>query len=237
MAAALDRALAVIPNDIDTKVYRANLDFEWRADLNPTRRLLQSLRTEGEATPSPVAWAAFWLPYYEHDFAGAEAALTRLDGQTASTRVTKLFYQGCVGRMQKNDRKARAVFEAARTQQGSIVQIRPNDAVELGLLGQIDAALGRNKEAVREGRAAVEMVPNTKDAIVAGLATQYLAIISAWSGEEDLAFEQLQNLARSPNLAPTNYGDLKLNPLWDPLRNDTRFPALLAEFQNPLPTR
>jgi TolB-like protein/Flp pilus assembly protein TadD len=235
MAAVLDRALALIPNDIDTKLYRANLDFECHGDLKPTRELIQSVPTQGEATASPVAWAAFWLAYYEHDLAASETALTRLDGQTASTRVTKLFYEGCLGRMQRNDKKARGAFESARTQQVNIVQIRPNDAVELGLLGQIDAALGRNQDAVREGRAAVEMVPNTKDAIVAGLAAQYLAVISAWSGEKDLAFEQLENLARSPNLAPTSYGDLKLNPLWDPLRNDARFPALLAEFQKPVP--
>jgi serine/threonine-protein kinase len=145
-----------------------------------------------------------------------------------------MFYEGCVARMQKNEKGARETFEAARTQQANIVQMRPNDAVELGLLGEIDAALGRNQDALREGRAAVEMVATTKDAIVGGLAAHYLAVIGTWGGDKDLAFEQLENMARSPSLAPTSYGDLKLNPLWDPLRNDPRFPKLLAEFQKPI---
>jgi tetratricopeptide (TPR) repeat protein len=234
MAAVLDRALDVIPNDLDTKLYRANLDFEWRGDPEPTRNLIQSLRAEGRVAPSAFAWPSFSLAYCERDFAGAERALVTVDAQTASTRVVKLFYEGCVARMQKDEKSARGAFEAARAQQANIVQMRPSDAVELGLLGEIDAALGRNKDALREGRAAVEMVPTTKDAIVAGLVAHYLAIISTWSGEKDLAFEQLENLARFPSLAPTSYGDLKLNPLWDPLRNDARFPKLLAEFQEPI---
>jgi TolB-like protein/Tfp pilus assembly protein PilF len=234
MATVLDRALAVIPNDVDTKLYRANLDFEWRGDSEPTRNLIQSLGTEGQVARSTFAWASFFLGYYERDFAAAERALGTVDAQTASTQVGKMFYEGCVARLQRDQKRARGAFEAARTQQANIVQMRPNDAVELGLLGEIDAALGRNEDALREGRAAIEIVPTTKDAIVAGLATQYLAVIGTWSGEKDLAFTELENLARFPSLAQTSYGDLKLNPLWDPLRNDARFPKLLVEFQEPI---
>ena len=47
------------------------------------------------------------------------------------------------------------------------------------------------------------------------------AVICAWTGERDLAVEQLETLAKIP--AGPSYGDIRLNPDWDPLRGDPRF--------------
>ena len=57
---------------------------------------------------------------------------------------------------------------------------------------------------------------------------QYLAVIYAWCGETDLAFEQLEATARIPS--PLSYGELKLNPWWDSLRGDPRFEKILASL-------
>jgi len=57
---------------------------------------------------------------------------------------------------------------------------------------------------------------------------EYLAIIAAWTGEKDLAFEQLAIAARLPSRV--NYGQLKLHPFWDPLRGDPRFDQIVASL-------
>jgi hypothetical protein len=55
-----------------------------------------------------------------------------------------------------------------------------------------------------------------------------LAVVYAWTGEPDLAFETLSPLTKTPS--GIYYGKLKLDPLWDPLRKDPRFEKLLAEL-------
>jgi hypothetical protein len=54
------------------------------------------------------------------------------------------------------------------------------------------------------------------------------AIMLAWTNELDLGFERLGPLTTIPN--GTYYGQLKLDPRWDPLRNDPRFDKLLAQL-------
>ena len=72
------------------------------------------------------------------------------------------------------------------------------------------------------------LLPPEKDAIVGPVLVSYYAMIAAWVGERDLAFEQLNNTLRYPGV--TDYGDLKLSPLWDPLRGDSRFEAIVTSF-------
>ena len=66
----------------------------------------------------------------------------------------------------------------------------------------------------------------TKDTIDGAMLVQYLAIIYAWSGKKDAAFEQLNVATRVPGYL--SYGQLKLDPLWDPLRSDPRFENIVA---------
>ena len=99
------------------------------------------------------------------------------------------------------------------------------------MLGLIDAALGRKEEALREGRRAVELLPVKKDAINGMVMIKYLAMIAAWVGEKDLACEQLAIVVRSPTSGmDLSYGQLKLMPLWDPLRGDPCFEKIVASL-------
>ena len=58
-----------------------------------------------------------------------------------------------------------------------------------------------------------------------------LAQVLALTGDRDAAFEKLASLVKLPFCL--NYGELKLNPMWDDLRNDPRFDRLLAESALP----
>ena len=59
-----------------------------------------------------------------------------------------------------------------------------------------------------------------------------LAVVQAWTGEKDLAFETLFFLVKTPG-GRNHAGDLKLNPDWDNLRDDPRFQKLLVEAAKP----
>jgi len=92
----------------------------------------------------------------------------------------------------------------------------------------IDAGLGRNEEALSEGRRAVALLPVEKDALVGPAMIKYLAMIAAWVGKKDFACEQLAMASRRPG--GVTYGNLKLMPFWDPLRGDPRFEKIVASL-------
>ena len=133
--------------------------------------------------------------------------------------------------MTKDEAKARAAFEAARTQQEKIVQAQPDYGPALCILAMIDAALGRKEQALEEGRRAIALMPLEKDVTNGSNVIQYFAITAAWAGEKELALQQLESGLRAPTAAQVlSYGALKLLPFWDPLRGDPRFEKIVASL-------
>jgi hypothetical protein len=111
----------------------------------------------------------------------------------------------------------------ARAQQEEDIRGRPDDAILLSDLGLIDAGLGRNEEALNEGRRAMELAPSPEPYV-----QMCFAIICAWTGERELALGQLEAFTKSPGFH--TYGNLRLSPLWDPLRGDPRFKKIVASL-------
>ena len=68
----------------------------------------------------------------------------------------------------------------------------------------------------------------TKDSITGALLMERLALIYAWVGEKDLAFEQLESVVKIPG--ELSYGELQLHPFWDSLRDDPRFEKIVASL-------
>jgi serine/threonine-protein kinase len=113
-----------------------------------------------------------------------------------------------------------------------MVREQPDYAEALSVLGMVDAALDRKEEALRESRRAVELFPLTKDAVTGAEILRNLAITYAWAGEKDLALKELEQVVRIPG--PISYGQLRLHPWWDPLRNDPRFEQLVSQAREPV---
>ena len=228
----LDRALAIEPNDVDTKVARASVDFHWKADTRSLHQTIDSTRaTNPDALPGIANdWLSCALS--ERDVAAAKNAASAAGENPPFTdeavNFTRPFVEGVIARMSKDDAKARAAFTAARAEQEKIIQAQPNYGPPLCVLGLIDAGLGRKGEALREGRRAVELLPVEKDAINGIAMIKYFAMIAAWVGDKDLACEQLAIAIRPPSRL--TYGQLKLLPLWDPLRSDPRFEKIVASL-------
>ena len=227
----LERALAIEPSDVDTKVALASVQFHWKADTRPLRQTIDSI---GAANPAALLSAADdWLSLAlaERDVAAAKNVLNTI-GDTPLTDYTvhanRLVMEGVIARMTNDEGKARAAFTAAHVEQEKTVRAQPDYGPPLCVLGLIDAGLGRKEEALQEGRRAIELLQVEKDALVGPTMIKYLAMIAAWVGDKDLACEQLAIATRPPSTV--SYGQLKLLPFWDPLCGDPRFEEIVASL-------
>jgi TolB-like protein/Flp pilus assembly protein TadD len=227
----LRRALAIEPDDVNTKVALAAVQFHSKADTRPLHQTIDSIRATNPGALPNVAndWLSCALA--ERDVAEATNALNAF-GEVPLTdygvHANRPLIEGILARMTKDEDKARTAFTAARALQEKAVQDEPDYGPPLCVLGLIDAALGRKEEALREGRRAVELLPTEKDAINGPLMIKYLAMIAAWAGDKDLACEQLAIAVRPPSTV--SYGQLKLEPDWDPLRGDPRFEKIVSSL-------
>jgi TolB-like protein len=226
--AALDKAIAILPNDIITRAARRNVDMEWKADTRPLRELIDSTKAD-----NPAALASFdqyYLPLalYERNFADADHAIAIMPKQGLGADQVTLsvqFWEGLVARMRGDSAAAQTAFLAARSEVEKVLRDQPNYASALCTLGMLDAGLGRKDEAIAEGRRACELMPIAKDSINGIHMMEFLAVIYAWTGEKDLAIEQLKTVLAHPGIF--TYGSLKLHPFWDPLRGDPRFDEII----------
>jgi serine/threonine-protein kinase len=228
----LDRALAIEPNNADTKVTRACAEFYWKADTRLLHQTIDSILATSPAAMPSIAGDWLNCALAERDAVAAKNALIA-SGENPplhdeAVHFNRPFVEGVIARMINDDDQARSAFTAARAEQEKTVQAQPKYGPPLCVLGLIDAALGRKNEALREGRRAVELLPVEKDAINGPLMIEYLAMIAAWVGDKDLACEQLATAIRFPS--SLNYGKLKLLPFWDPLRGDPRFEKIVASL-------
>jgi TolB-like protein/Tfp pilus assembly protein PilF len=223
-----DRALTIEPDNLEAKAERAFVDVDWKADTGPLHRLLDEIRaTNPAAMPKIANW---WLlcALAQRNVAAAREALIASDNPLGDDAIhfPHPFVEGVIARMTNDEHKAQLAFTAARAEQEKIVQTQPDYGPAWCVLGVIDAALGRKEAALSEGRRAVELLPVEKDSINGMHMIQYLAMIGAWVGEKDLAFERLATAAQHPS--DLSYGKLKLMPFWDPLRGDPRLEKIVA---------
>jgi TolB-like protein/class 3 adenylate cyclase/Tfp pilus assembly protein PilF len=235
MAGALDRALAVAPRDANTRVARALVDLESRADTQPGYDAIQNIVAEDPSAVDAIADQWLYLALCRHDKAEAERALASLSAEGIipnNVRMPRSFCEGLAARARGDVAAAESAFTSARAEMEKLVHEQPDYAEALCVLGMTDAATGRNEDALREGRRAVELVPVTKDAVTGAELLRNLAIIYAWTGEKDLALKQLEEVVRIPG--PISYGQLRLHPWWDPLRDDPRFERLVEESKKPV---
>ena len=231
MAAALDRALILAPDDLDTRVTRALVELEWKADSRPLHEMVGKIFQENSAAAGDLTDQWFYLALCERDPAAAAQALAVMhtNGTSVDLNFPRSWCEGWAARLKGDQAGARAAFLAARTELEKSVNEEPNYGPDYTVLGMIDAILGRKEDALREGRHALELLPVAKDAIDGAELVKYLAVIYAWSGERDLALEQIKTSFRIPSTL--SYGNLKLHPYWDPLRGDPRFEKIVADLE------
>jgi TolB-like protein/Tfp pilus assembly protein PilF len=231
--AVLDRALAIKPDDVDTKITRALVDLDWKGNTRPLHQTIDEIRSKDPEAIKSVADTWLICALAERDAAAAEAALVALGDNIFGNDAVQFhrgFGEGLIARMMKDEAKARAAFTRERVTQEKLVAQQPDYGPAICVLGLIDAALGRKEDALREGRRAVELLPVEKDSINGAHIIEYFAMTAAWVGEKDLACEQLAKAEQLPGYGTITYGQLKLMPYWDPLRDNPRFEKIVASL-------
>jgi TolB-like protein len=227
-----NRAQAIDPNYVEAKIAPASVEMAWKGDTKPLHQLIDSTRSTNPAAIPDIANTWFLCALAERDPVAAKeasiAAGQNISPHNQGVHFNRRFAEGIIARMIKDDDKALSAFTAARAEQEKIVQAQPNYGPSLVVLGLIDAALGQKEEALREGHRAVELLPVEKDSINGQLMIEYLAMIAAWVGDNDLACEKLGAAIRYPG--PLSYGHLKLLPWWDPLRGDPCFEKIVVSL-------
>jgi tetratricopeptide (TPR) repeat protein len=224
-----DLLLTIVPGNPLTRISRARVSLNWRADMKPYQITLTSLLTENPSVASDVDDP--FIALCERTPAAGARALANYPREGVSARgisCPRTYWEGVFARLQGDAAKSQAAFIAARNEVAKTVEQQPDFAAALSLLGMIDAGLGRKEEAIREGRRACELLPITKDALDGTAFAINLAQIYAWTGEKELAIQQIAAVERVPNLL--SYGLLRLHPYWDSLRGNPRFERLVASL-------
>jgi tetratricopeptide (TPR) repeat protein len=162
----------------------------------------------------------------------ALAVIEKFPGETLNAGTSapwpKALMQGIIHVLEGDKPKAQAEFEQARLVSEKLLRDAPEDAARHAQHGMILAALDRKQEAIAEGKRAVELQPESRDAFDGPRNTAALAQIYALTGESDEALRLIDHLLEIP--AGLTIPMLKLDPVWDPLRKDPRFQQLIDKY-------
>jgi len=228
----MDRIVALHPERRPGRIFRASIELYRRADTGPFRAAIENTLSNepGSDKDSFVAGQRYVLALYDRDWDAAGRAAPLLSQKNpflwGFPALGRDFWVGVVARLKGDETSARAAFMRARTQQEEELRVHPDNSGLLAELGLIDAGLGRKEDALNEGRHAMELEPSAKDEFTE--AKMCFAIVCIWTGERELALEQLEAVSKSPG--DHTYGNLRLSPLWDPLRGDPRFEKIVASL-------
>jgi TolB-like protein/tRNA A-37 threonylcarbamoyl transferase component Bud32/Flp pilus assembly protein TadD len=232
MAATLDRVLAIAPKDVPSRVRRALVDLENRADPKAFHTAIDAILLEDPNVSLCFVNPWLFVVLRAPDPAAVQRALFNMTDCGCFDENIPFPNGWCEGELAKwrgNESAAQAAFNSARNELTQTVQKQPDYAAALCALGVIDAVLGNKEDAIREGERAVQLTPVSKNAIEGATLVRYLAVIYAWAGEKDRAIQRLAETTYLPG-SHISYGYLQLHPLWDPLRRDPRFEAIVASL-------
>jgi TolB-like protein/Flp pilus assembly protein TadD len=237
---ALDRDLARTSGT--SLFYELKLILEWNASgLAAGDRWVAQLKGDGADVVAMRAWQAL----YQHDFKKASA----LFGQAAATGSdyhSQLVFDGylpneigwCLQQALSETRggspaKAKELYLRAQAMARSHLMTKSvSRNVAVGwhaALGLANAGLGQTEQAVAEAKTATEIVPETSDTLEGPDWQGYLAQVYAMNGDSDHAVPLIERLLHTVSSTVTK-ALLTFDPVWDPIRKDPRFQALLAKY-------
>jgi TolB-like protein/class 3 adenylate cyclase/Tfp pilus assembly protein PilF len=234
-----ERMRVMAPASLVAKMQSGYVDFWWKGDTARLKSLVEQVPT-GVDPDGAVTSCRWEVAMLRRDYSAARnilqtSSVDELSYTNAGT-TPKSFFEGCTYLAQGDNLNAQKAFELARPAFEVAVREAPASANRHANLGWLYAFMGRRKDAIREGRRAVELKPESKDAVDGPLMNGYLALIYARVGEKGLAISLIERLLKTPGAVDSadysiTINDLKYRWEWDPLRGDPAFQKLCEEKQ------
>jgi len=228
------RSLALDPHSVLGMRQVVTSDINGAGDISKAKQALSTfppnLRLINKVVignASAVIGEGTYLHVLEHDFSGA---LKDWENETADPDESRMrpaaraaihVLAGDAARAQPEIEKARALLEAR-------LHERPQDGSAMMQLAWVNLALGQKAEALHFAHQASESLPIEKDAIGGPYFLSGLAEIEAQTGETNEAIGNLHQLLSIPAGLFVSIQRLRIDPVWDPIRNDPGFQQLLA---------
>src|SRR5436189_765224 len=223
------------PASLVAKIQSGYVEFCWKGDTGPLKAILGEVAA---ADPGGEITSCRWdVAMIDRDFGAARGVLQNTElselSYTNAALTPKSFLQGLIELAEGKQPQAQKLFELARPSFEKAVEEAPLSADRHANLGWFYAFAGRKDEAIREGRRAVELKPESKDAFDGAIMNCYLALIYARVGEKELAIPLVERLLKTPGAVDSvDYSitgnDPKLRWEWEPIRSDPRFQKLLT---------
>jgi TolB-like protein/Tfp pilus assembly protein PilF len=219
-----DRAIEAAPGSFAARAEKAKLAVDWKGDLS----LMEKALTQVPAGADPdglVTFARMQLLLLQRKFNDALAVLKQSPQDPSHYDKPRELFEGAIYTFLNDKEKALSAFERARPIAEKALREGPDDASRHVTLGLILAGLGKKEAAIVEGKRAMDLLPESQDALDGPKMTVALAQIYAWTGESDQALQLLDRSLNTPNGITVAF--LRLDPIWEPLRSDPRFQALI----------
>jgi len=231
----LEQILNITPDDIDTLVLKARI-AQAEGDLPRASALLAPLRLGADyanALETQVYQAilesrpASVIAQLKEILAKPDQALGYYNGELR-------FWLGWAQEVAGDHAAARESWSQARSELEPFLKEQPENFVLLGDLALTNTALGDNAAALTLAERAIAMMPIEKDALLGPRPLDILARVAARIGDPDRSIATLTKLLSIPYEAPLAANPpltpalLRLDPMFEPLRNDPRFQKLVA---------
>ncbi len=223
-----DRAIQAAPTALGPRAQKAKLAVDWKGDLSVMEKQLSEIPTEVDPD-GLVPFARMQLLLLQRKFSDALAVLQQLPQNASHSDKPRDLFEGAIYTFLNEKEKAIAAFQRARPIAEKLVSEGPDDASRHVTLGLILAGLGEKDLAIAEGKRAAQLLPESQDALDGPRVTLALAQIYAWTGASGEAFQLLDRSLSTPNGITVFF--LKLDPIWEPLRSDPRFQALIDRHE------
>jgi len=231
----LEQILNITPDDMDTLVLKARI-AQAEGDLPRASALLASLRPGADyanALETQVYQAilesspAQIIPRLSEILAKPDPALGYYNGELR-------FWLGWAQEVAGDHVAARESWTRARSELEAFLKEQPENFNLMGDLALTNMSLGDNAAALTLAERAIAVNPIEKDALTGPRPLDILARVAARIGDQDRSISTLQKLLSIPYEAPLAANPpltpalLRLDPMFDPLRNDPRFQKLVA---------